>query len=96
MKSWNDQELDILKLSEEERRAYERYQDDLHYQASMVESSYTVGVMKGIEQGIEQKALQIAMNLIKKGLLDTLEIAELTELSVEEVESLRNRQAATG
>lgn len=68
------QELDILKLSDEERRAYERYQDDLHYQASMVESSYTVGVMKGIEKGTEQgviqgekqKALQIAMNLIKK------------------------------
>jgi predicted transposase/invertase (TIGR01784 family) len=93
------QELDILKLSDEERRAYERYQDDLHYQASMVESSYTVGVMKGIEKGTEQgviqgekqKALQIAMNLIKKGVLDTEEIAELTDLSVEEVESLRNR-----
>ena len=34
------QELDILKLSDEERRAYERYQDDLHYQASMMESTY--------------------------------------------------------
>jgi predicted transposase/invertase (TIGR01784 family) len=93
------QELDILKLSDEERRAYERYQDDLHYQASMVESSYTVGVMKGIEKGTEQgviqgekqKALQIAMNLIKKGVLDAQEIADLTDLSVEEVKSLKNR-----
>ncbi len=97
------QELDILKLSDEERRAYERYQDDLHYQASMVESSYTVGVMKGIEQGIEQgikegaeqgekqKALKIALNLIEKGVLDAEEIAELTELSVEEIEDLRRQ-----
>ncbi|MCI5212662.1 MAG: Rpn family recombination-promoting nuclease/putative transposase [Candidatus Electrothrix sp. ATG2] len=75
------QELDILKLSDEERRAYERYQDDLHYQASMVESSYTIGVKKGEDR----KALQIAMNLIKKGVLDTQEIAELTELPVEEI-----------
>ncbi|MBL4903980.1 MAG: PD-(D/E)XK nuclease family transposase, partial [Desulfocapsa sp.] len=59
-------ELDILKLPERERLAYERYQDDLHYQASMVESSYTIGVMKGekrgiaqgIEQGIEQGIVQ--------------------------------------
>ncbi|MCI5124727.1 MAG: Rpn family recombination-promoting nuclease/putative transposase [Candidatus Electrothrix sp. AR5] len=79
------EELDILKLSEEERQAYERYQEDLHYQASMVESSYTVGVMKGIEQ----KALQIAMNLMKKGVLDTQEIAELTDLPVEDIEKLR-------
>ncbi|MCI5143548.1 MAG: hypothetical protein D3909_17865, partial [Candidatus Electrothrix sp. ATG1] len=78
------QELDILKLSDEERRAYERYQDDLHYQASMVESSYTIGVKKGEDR----KALQIAMNLIKKGVLDTQEIAELTELPVEEIKKM--------
>jgi predicted transposase/invertase (TIGR01784 family) len=81
------QELDILKLSDEERRAYERYQDDLHYQASMVESSYTIGVKKGEDR----KALQIAMNLIKKGVLDAEEIAELTELSVGEIEKLRKQ-----
>ncbi|MCI5139783.1 MAG: Rpn family recombination-promoting nuclease/putative transposase [Candidatus Electrothrix sp. AR1] len=78
------EELDILKLSEEERQAYERYQDDLHYQASMVESSYTVGIKKGEDR----KALQIAMNLIKKGVLDAEEIAELTELPVEEIEKM--------
>jgi predicted HTH domain antitoxin len=76
--------LDILKLSEEERRAYERYQDDLHYQASMVESSYTIGVKKGEDK----KALQIAINLIKKGVLDAQEIAELTELPLEKIQSL--------
>ncbi|MCI5178468.1 MAG: Rpn family recombination-promoting nuclease/putative transposase [Candidatus Electrothrix sp. AW3_4] len=78
------QELDILKLSDEERRAYERYQDDLHYQASMVESSYTIGVKKGEDK----KALQIAINLIKKGVLDAQEIAEITELPVEEINKM--------
>ncbi|MBF0159969.1 MAG: Rpn family recombination-promoting nuclease/putative transposase, partial [Magnetococcales bacterium] len=33
------EQLSILKLPESERRAYEYYKDDLHYQASMVEST---------------------------------------------------------
>ena len=45
------QELDILKLPEQERLAYSKYQDDLHYQASMLESSYTVGMVKGRKKG---------------------------------------------
>ena len=84
-------ELNILKLPETERAAYERYQDDLHYQASMVESSYTIGVIKGekrgMEQGIEQgenkKAIEIAKNLID--VLDVKTISVKTGLTEEEV-----------
>ena len=46
------QELDILKLAKPERLAYESYQEDRHLQASMFESSYTVGVMKGEKRGM--------------------------------------------
>jgi len=46
------QELDILKLAKPERLAYESYQEDRHLQASMFESSYTVGVMKGEKRGL--------------------------------------------
>jgi len=88
-------ELDILKLPDLERAAYERYQDDLHYQASMVESSYTIGMIKGelqgIEQGIEQgekkKALAIAKNLID--VLDVQTIADKTGLSCAEITALK-------
>jgi predicted transposase/invertase (TIGR01784 family) len=38
------EELDILKLSDEERREFEAYIEDLRYEASMFESSYKVGV----------------------------------------------------
>ena len=79
------QELDILKLSDEERRAYERYQDDLHYQASMVESTYTAGV----KQGEKRKAYEIALKLIEKDVLDDNEIAEMTGLTAGEVGGLR-------
>lgn len=45
------QALDVLKLPDAERRAYERYQDDLHYQASMVQSSYGIGKIEGRKEG---------------------------------------------
>ncbi|MBF0545063.1 MAG: Rpn family recombination-promoting nuclease/putative transposase [Candidatus Riflebacteria bacterium] len=64
-KAW--EELDILKLSDEERRAYESYNDDLHYQASMVQSTYGVGKLEGLKEGEEigiKKGEEIG---IKKG-----------------------------
>jgi predicted transposase/invertase (TIGR01784 family) len=90
------QELDILKLPETERLAYERYQDDLHYQASMVESSYTVGVHKGIEEGIkqgikqgmEQRNIEIAMNLLTVGQFDAKTISDITGLSLQDITKL--------
>ncbi len=81
------QELDILKLPENERLAYERYQDDLYYQASMVESSYTIGVRKGIKKGEKKKSVEIARNLID--VLDIKTIAMKTGLTEEEVETLK-------
>ncbi|MBF0189843.1 MAG: Rpn family recombination-promoting nuclease/putative transposase [Magnetococcales bacterium] len=45
--------LDLLQLPEAERLAYEAYKDDLHYQASMVESTYGIGKLEGIEIGKE-------------------------------------------
>ena len=80
------QALDILKLPEQERAAYERYQNDLHYQASMVESSYTIGVIKGEKRGEIKKAKEIARNLI--GVIDKKTIAKMTGLTVVEIEAL--------
>ncbi len=61
--------LDILKLPEQERRAYESYQDDLHLQASLFESSYVFGMKKGEKEGIE-KGLEQG---IKQGLEQGIE-----------------------
>ncbi|MBF0437431.1 MAG: Rpn family recombination-promoting nuclease/putative transposase, partial [Magnetococcales bacterium] len=45
------EQLDILKLSGPERESYERYKDDLHYQASMVQSTYGIGKLEGRQEG---------------------------------------------
>ncbi|MEL6722795.1 MAG: Rpn family recombination-promoting nuclease/putative transposase [Pseudomonadota bacterium] len=87
------QELDILKLPEQERLAYERYQDDLHYQASMVESSYTIGVKKGMkkgkQEGKKEQAIEIARNLLNADALDTQMIAQMTGLTLKEIEKMK-------
>lgn len=36
-----------LKLSEEDRQAYERYQENLHYEASMLASPFRAWEKKG-------------------------------------------------
>ncbi|MGB5687107.1 MAG: Rpn family recombination-promoting nuclease/putative transposase [Candidatus Electrothrix sp.] len=78
------QELDIMKLSEEERRAYSRYLDNLHYQASMAESTWTAGMMEGEKKGRKL----VALNLLQSGVLDVEKIAEMTGLMLEEVQGL--------
>jgi predicted transposase YdaD len=62
--------LDYLKYSEQEKRAYGRYKESLHYQASMYETNYTAarlegkmegekeGLRKGIEEGIMAGKIQ--------------------------------------
>jgi len=85
------QALDILKLPQQERFAYDRYQNDLHYQASMVESSYTIGEMNGVEkgreEGREEARMAVARNLLN--LLDDATISEKTGLSVATVANMR-------
>jgi predicted transposase/invertase (TIGR01784 family) len=77
------EELDIIKMDEEERREYEDYIENQRYQASMFESSYTVGEMKGRKA----EKIEIARNLKENG-VDFDIIAKSSGLSKEEIEAL--------
>ncbi|MCK5917544.1 MAG: Rpn family recombination-promoting nuclease/putative transposase, partial [Cocleimonas sp.] len=46
--------LDVMKLSEQERIAYEKYLDDKSYKASMYQSTYVTGHLRGKEEGREE------------------------------------------
>jgi len=81
------EELDIMKLSEEERREYEAYLESLRYQASMFESSYKVGEKKGIEIG-EKKGKRDMAKFLKDNGVDTDIIIKSSGLSREEIEKL--------
>ncbi|MCI5140602.1 MAG: hypothetical protein D3909_02515 [Candidatus Electrothrix sp. ATG1] len=80
--------LDLLKMPEAQRRFYERYQHDPHYQTSMVESSYTIGLRKGKKKGKIEEKRDIAVKLLASGSLDIKAIAEITGLSVKELQGL--------
>ncbi|MBF0434050.1 MAG: Rpn family recombination-promoting nuclease/putative transposase [Magnetococcales bacterium] len=45
------EKLDVLQLPETERKAYERYQEELHDQASFVLSTYGAGKWEGLQEG---------------------------------------------
>jgi predicted transposase/invertase (TIGR01784 family) len=75
--------LDVLKMNPQERLAYERHQEALHYQASMYESTYVLGKM----EGRMEEALSIAKNMKKMGLPVQL-IVEATNLSAAEIDTL--------
>jgi len=77
------EKLDIMKLSDEERREYDDYLENLHYQASMYESSYKVGEMRGKKE----KTLEMAKKLKEKG-IDIAVIAESSGLTAAEIAKL--------
>ena len=82
------EELDILKLPEDERRTYERYIEDRRSAESSIKTSWLEGMEKGIEKGIEQRNIEIAREMITDGASDE-KIARYTGLSVAEIARLR-------
>ena len=81
------QALDILKLSKEERAAYKRHEENLHYQASMLKSSYSEGKAEGIAEGEQKEKLVIAKNMLAQS-LDSSLIAQVTGLSLDTIKKL--------
>ena len=75
--------LDVLKLPPAERAAYERWQDDLHLQASLVASNYGLGKIEGRKEGLkegrDQERRQIARAMQANGMAPEL-IAQCTGL----------------
>jgi len=86
-----EEKLNVLKMKEDERRKYERYLDELHYEASMVDSSYGIGKIEGriegIEEGEKRKSQEIAIKLLNNGVSPEI-VAVSTGLSLEEVRKI--------
>jgi predicted transposase/invertase (TIGR01784 family) len=85
-------DAEIAKFSPEERTAY---QDSLKYYRDVKNSLDTarlegevIGLEKGKVEGKQERSIEVAKNAIKKG-FDNETIAELTNLSIQEIEKLR-------
>ena len=64
-------------MSETEQLAYARYQDDLRYQASLVESNYGLGLKEGREAGLTEGREAGLTEGIKKGMEQGIEHGKL-------------------
>ena len=94
--------LDILKMDEKERAAYERYCNQLRYEASMYESTYITGRVEGRVEGREEgveigtkkgetgKAYNSAEIMMRNGECDD-KVVLYTRLAIEQVRELRKK-----
>ena len=81
--------LDIMRLDKEQQYGYNRYLDYLHLKASEALSLQAEAEEKIRKDENHKKAVEIAKNAIKKG-SDNEFIADITGLTVEQIEQLRS------
>lgn len=81
------EELDILKLSKEERQDYERYLDDWRVGESSIQTSWMKGHDKGREEGREEERRETARKMKQLGIA-VEKIMQVSGLSREDVDSL--------
>jgi predicted transposase/invertase (TIGR01784 family) len=98
------EKLDLLKMSATERRAYEKYLTNRASEKDMIESAYDEGVEKGIEkgikkgiekgveQGVEKGKVEVAVNMLRMGLLTVEQIAQATGLSEEAIKNISKNE----
>ena len=89
------EKLRVMKLSEERRKAYNRFMDNRSYEASMLYTAHLEGWQEGREEGFEkghEKGLHEGLALVAKNMLaqgHTVEaVATATGLSMAEIEKL--------
>ena len=81
-------DLDILKLSKEERKEYEYYIEQVRYEEGLMVNNYKVGKLEGIDEGEKKTKFKIALQMKKDG--EPIEkIMKYSGLSKEEIEKLK-------
>jgi predicted transposase/invertase (TIGR01784 family) len=80
--------LEVMNFSQEEREAYEDHLKWLRIEANTLKKYENKGREEGREEGIKQERIKIAQSMLKKGFAIE-DIAEVTGLSKEEVEKLK-------
>lgn len=77
------EEFDVMKLSEQERKAYQEYLESLNYQASMYESTYKLGKIEATAEAIKK--------LLFANVLTVEQIATVFDVSTEYVLKIKSQ-----
>ena len=91
------EELEISGFSDAELWAYDKFWDSVSVERTLIDDSYQKGkeegkeegIAEGMEKGMNQKALEIAKNMLAMG-LSAEQVAKATQLSLEIIKNLSN------
>ena len=91
------EELEISGFTDAELRAYDKFWDSVSVERTLIDDSYQKGkekgkeegIVEGMEKGMNQKALEIAKNMLTMG-LSAEQVAKATQLSLEIIKNLSN------
>ncbi len=84
-----DEQLNVLKMTKEERKTYERFVENQVIHDTQMETAEAKGRKEGRKEGRKQGILEVAISLLD--ILDDETIALKTGLAVSEVEELRQQ-----
>ena len=91
------EELEISGFTDAELRAYDKFWDSVSVERTLIDDSYQKGkekgkeegIAEGMEKGMNQKALEIAKNMLAMG-LSAEQVAKATQLSLGIIKNLSN------
>ena len=79
------EELEFSGFTDAELRAYDKFWDSVSVERTLLDDRYQKGREEGREEGINQRSLEIARNMLAKG-MDASTVLEITGLSMEEIQ----------
>ena len=91
------EELEISGFTDAELRAYDKFWDSVSVERTLIDDSYQkgkekgkeAGIAEGMEKGMNQKALEIAKNMLAMG-LSAEQVSKATQLPLEIIKNLNN------
>ena len=89
------EKLEISGFTDAELRAYDKFWDSVSVERTLLDDRYQKGREEGREEGMNQRSLEIARNMLAKG-MDASTVLEITGLSMEEIQKLIARGEPSG
>ena len=80
------EKMNVLKLTESDRKQYDKYWENISFEASLAKS-HEIDIYVAEKKGREETTLKIAKELLP--MMDNKAIAKITNLSEEEIQNLR-------
>lgn len=89
------EELEISGFTDAELRAYDKFWDSVSVERTLLDDRYQKGREEGREEGMNQRSLEIARNMLAKWMAAST-VLEITGLSMEEIQKLIARGEPSG